>query len=140
MCRSLKRLIFLKWIAAVRWLVPVLLILGIAAVSFWWFYLRPPYGITLRSFNKIEKGMTLAKVERIIGLPPGFHNVPDDFAFERCGFLPIDARGFDRTEDWIGPEASITVYLDANGIVLAKEYGGPESTSFLSRLLEMFGL
>jgi hypothetical protein len=30
-----------------RWLVAVLVVLGIAVPSFWWFCLRPPYGISI---------------------------------------------------------------------------------------------
>lgn len=124
----------------VRWLVAVLLILGIALVSFWWFYLRPPYGITQRSFAKIQLGMTLKQVETIIGFPPGMYDTPDDFAFAKHGVIPVEARGFKRTEDWIRPEAAITVYLNADEIVLWKEYTGPERTGFVGRLLELFGL
>src|SRR5262249_47888237 len=125
----------------VRWLVAALLVFAMALTALWWFYLRPPYGISQRRFAKIQKGMTLEEVETIIGFEPGMHCVVFD-AFSRTGLVPAEAKGFKRVEDWIGPEAIISVYLDANEIVLAKEFAryGPESPGFLSKLLEMLGL
>jgi HAMP domain-containing protein len=126
----------------VRWLVAVLFLVGIALASFWWFYLRPPYGITKRSFDKIEPGMTLREVEAIIGEPGTnfltirvFHGGPRHV-------VDGERDGEKDHRHWLGPSITtiLTVYLDANGMVLAKEYTGPEATDVLSRLLEMLGL
>ena len=114
----------------VRWLVALLLILGIALVLFWWFYLRPPFGITQRSFAKIQVGMSLEEVEAIIGRPPS-----------RVDEYPGPTRGTTVSLlHWFGSETTIKVILDETGVVLTKECDGEESNGFLSRLLQMLGL
>jgi hypothetical protein len=129
-----------------RWLIAVLLIIGIALVSFWWFYLRPPYGVTFRSYSKIQKGMTLEEVETIIGskrsgglLTPRILGVT--FGEKHLFDGPPDA-GLRNWwgERWFGPSTMITVYIDWDGLVVAKGYDGPKAPNFLSRLLEMLGL
>jgi hypothetical protein len=116
----------------VRWLVAVLLLFAIALTALWWFYLRPPYGITKRSFARIQKGMTIAEVEEIIGSPPNIISSLVSWAPPRL----------DRTtlRSWHGPEHQISLVVDGNGIVLGKVWDGPESSGFLARILEWLGL
>ena len=123
----------------VRWLVAVLLVFAVALTALWWFYLRPPYGITKRSFAKIEKGMSLEEVERIIGVPRDRVEGQVQLVWEG----PAPGVNFDfveAIENWTGPDRGIRVFLDAKGVVLYKDYWGPDEQDFLSRLLEWFGL
>jgi hypothetical protein len=123
----------------VRWVVAVLLAFAVALTALWWFYLRPPYGITQRSFTKIQKGMTLEEVEKIIGVPPDRVEGMVQFVWEGPGF-PEGAEDFETFEIWSKPDRQLRVFLDAKGIVLGKHYNGPDTQGFLSRLLDMLGL
>jgi hypothetical protein len=116
----------------VRWLIAVLLVFAIALTALWWFYLRPPYGITQRSFARIQKGMTLEELEGVIGIPP------DRDVLWQLPF-PKGVK-FESIENWTGQDRRLTVFLDANKVVVYKNYSGPDAQDFLSRLLEMFGL
>jgi hypothetical protein len=127
----------------VRWLVAVLLVFAIALTALWWFYLRPPYGVTKRSFAQIQKGMTLERAETIVGSKSACPI--NHFVFHgggACHLRVLQTGSFNwwRARHWFESERILTVYLDADGIVVGKEYTGPESPGFLSQLCEMLGL
>jgi hypothetical protein len=129
----------------VRWLVAVLLVFAIALAALWWFYLRPPYGVTKRSFAKIQQGMTLERAETIIGSKSVGEAIPG-FIFHgvgACHLRVLPKGSFSKNwwvaRHWLESHRILTVYLE-DGIVVGKEYTGPESPGFLSQLWEVLGV
>ena len=129
----------------VRWFVAVLLVFAIALTALWWFYLRPPFGITKRSFARIQKGMTLERAEMIVGSKSAVE--PTNHLFFHgvgaCHLRVLPKGSFSKdwwvARHWLESHRILTVYLE-DGIVVGKEYTGPESPGFLSQLWEMLGL
>jgi hypothetical protein len=89
--------------------------------------------ITRENFEKIQVGMTEKEVEDILQLPPGDYSTgqvvfdlpPELFQ----GDSEVDARllllillGKEPTIGWMGDRAIITVFLDATGRVVSKDF------------------
>jgi hypothetical protein len=101
-----------------RW---VLMLAGlavlVAAVALMVFFFQPSLHtpqITPENIARIERGMTMADVERILGAPPGDYTTMD-----KSGPWRIDDRGIStvngqqsRPETWDGDGLSVTVLFD----------------------------
>jgi hypothetical protein len=118
--------------AAVVW--AVLLVAGLL-----WLWLRPvppSARVNAAAFAHIERGMTPAEVEAVIGLPPGDYRSDPASPRHRAEFLP--QKGVHVLE-WEGDACNIQVKVDdGTGRVLSKICGEP-APSRVQAFLEWAG-
>jgi hypothetical protein len=98
-----------------RRLLLLILPAGLVALAIAIWVLWPRTAINRENFEKIHRGMAVAEVEAILGGPPGDYGSGSEAPYNDL-FIPSGNRLI-AGEEWIGPEAVITVAFDQTGRV-----------------------
>jgi hypothetical protein len=83
-----------------------------------YFLVRPPapkHNFDRTSFEKINKGMTLAEVEAILGGPPGDYTTRPTISECDVGWGPGE-------KEWVSDEGAISVWFDPEGRILGASF------------------
>jgi hypothetical protein len=96
------------------WTVLLVIALGMAAFGSWLIWVRSPLQINRAAYEQIQKGMSFAEVELILGGPPG------DYCSGKPFVNPIPSLADWVVEVWISDQAIIIVFFNPDGLVVDK--------------------
>jgi hypothetical protein len=124
----------------IRLLVLLTGLLGAMAYLGWWCLAPPSHQITRERISQLQRGMSQAEVEALLGVPPGNYcstrNVELIYP-RRWPLVDVPCRG----EKWISDEAGVTVYFDDAGTVVYEQviFVVIRRRSLLDRLRDSLG-